>query len=290
MKNLIQLAALVLIVSKIPLSMFAQDEDLFPKLTGWKVSVEFPIYTPDNLWDYINGAATVYLQYGFTELRMAEYSKGRKKILVEIYHHNSRENAFGIYARERYPDYHFMKTGVQGYQQGPVLNFLKGEYYVKMQAGSDNPSVIQSLLELSEIIAENLDGENSFPDILSCFPEENKLVNTERFIPINFLGHEFFDDVYTAQYQSGETEFILFFSEKNSPEECSLVLENYIEFTGQDIDISEPGTYRIDDRYNGKISIAWIDNKLIGVSGSPEDEIIEKYLELMRVRIRHRKH
>jgi hypothetical protein len=283
MKTLVRISGLLSFFLILSQFSAAKVEDPFPEFSNWKISKEFPVYTPDNLWDYINGAATVYLQFGFTELRMAEYSKGKKKIMVEIYHHGSRENAFGIYARERYPDYHFMEIGVQGYQQGPVLNFLKGEYYVKMLAGSDKPSVIKSLLELSETVAQQLEGENKFPDILSCFPEENKLINTEKFIAVNFLGHEFFSDVFSAQYKTGEEEFSLFLSKKAGPEECKMVLENYLDFTGQDLAPTEPGTYLVDDRYNGKVTIAWIDNMLLGLFGTQDDEIIDKYLELMKI-------
>lgn len=261
----------------------AQVENPFPEFSNWKISTEFPVYTPDNLWDYINGAATVYLQYGFTDLRMAEYSKGRKSITVEIYHHNSRENAFGIYARERYPDYYFMDIGAQGYQQGPVLNFLKGEYYVKMQSGSDKSFVIKALIDLAKVLAQSLEGDNSFPKIIKYFPDEGKIANSEKFIAVNFLGHEFFDDGFTAQYKIAGEEFTLFISQRENPEDCRMTLEKYLEFTGQDLPLKGQGNYLIKDRYNGNVNIYWINDVLMGITGTGDEDIIEKYLELMKI-------
>ena len=52
------------------------DTIIFPEEQGWKLSTDFPVYTPDNLWDYINGAADGYLSFGFQDLTMAEYTKG----------------------------------------------------------------------------------------------------------------------------------------------------------------------------------------------------------------------
>ena len=38
-------------------SAAAGDEVSFPVLKGWKLKVSSKEYTPDNLWDLINGAA-----------------------------------------------------------------------------------------------------------------------------------------------------------------------------------------------------------------------------------------
>jgi hypothetical protein len=69
----------------------------FPELKGYKISYNYPVYTPDNLWDYIDGAADTYLAFGFENLHIAEYSKGKNIIKVEIYKHPDNVQAFGIY-------------------------------------------------------------------------------------------------------------------------------------------------------------------------------------------------
>ena len=41
------------------------QEGCFLTLKGYKTVSDYPVYTPDDLWDYINGAADAYLALGF---------------------------------------------------------------------------------------------------------------------------------------------------------------------------------------------------------------------------------
>ena len=79
----------------------------YPDLSGFKRITKYPVYQPDNLWDFINGAADAYLALGFEELHVAEYKKGRDVIKLEIYRHSDHTMAFGIYATERSPSFNF---------------------------------------------------------------------------------------------------------------------------------------------------------------------------------------
>ena len=49
----------------------------FPEIEGFKKYTNYPVYTPENLWDFINGAADNYLANGFVDLNVAEYKKGK---------------------------------------------------------------------------------------------------------------------------------------------------------------------------------------------------------------------
>ena len=37
------------------------QEFKFPELSGYKINTDFQVFNPDNLWDFINGAAETYL-------------------------------------------------------------------------------------------------------------------------------------------------------------------------------------------------------------------------------------
>ena len=67
---------------------------MFPELSGYKKNTDFQVFLPDNLWDFINGAAETYLAYGFVDLHVAEYKKGKNVIKLEIYRHSDHTNGF----------------------------------------------------------------------------------------------------------------------------------------------------------------------------------------------------
>ena len=100
---------------------------LFPEMPGWKKPDAIQVFIPDNLYDYINGAADLYLTYDFKELQVAEYVRDDKaSVIIEIYRHGSPTNAFGIYSQERLTNADFLDIGSQGYYEEKVLNFLSG--------------------------------------------------------------------------------------------------------------------------------------------------------------------
>ncbi|MZP56855.1 MAG: hypothetical protein GT600_15540, partial [Bacteroidales bacterium] len=59
----------------IPGAILAQNIT-FPELNGFRKSEKYPVYTPENLWDFIDGAADGFLSLGFIDLHIAEYKKG----------------------------------------------------------------------------------------------------------------------------------------------------------------------------------------------------------------------
>ncbi|UCH15473.1 MAG: hypothetical protein JSV22_05785, partial [Bacteroidales bacterium] len=93
-------------------SVISNPGDIFPKIKGWEVKPDKIVYEKFNLWEYINGAADMYLAYDFQDLNIAEYTNEQEhSIKVEIYRHSSFDNAFGIYTAERMMNYNFIDLG-----------------------------------------------------------------------------------------------------------------------------------------------------------------------------------
>src|SRR5512139_594887 len=109
---------------------------LVPRLDGWALSEAARSYFPDDLFEYIDGAAESYLSYDFRELAVADFGRtGTEATLtLEIYDMGEPVNAFGIFGAERYPDNAAVGVGDLGYIEGEALNFLAGRFYVKMLA------------------------------------------------------------------------------------------------------------------------------------------------------------
>lgn len=243
-----------------------QDSIVFPSMKGYGIVYNYPVYHSDNLWDYIDGAADNYLSYHFQELHIAEYVKGRKIFFkVEIYHHESPLYAFGIYSSERSPVYQFIPLGVQGFREESLINFLKGSYYVKILTQQKGKRVENDLKELAGKVEAILPGAATFPAELRLFPEEGKVRNAERFTAENFLGHEFFDSVFTAEYKTNDVSFTIFLTRRANVENARSLMGNFYKAaTGKIPDVLHEGDQMIEDGYNGKIYIIWEGNVIFG--------------------------
>jgi len=269
---------LVILLSLVSL-LSGQDLD-FPELNGYDIDQSYPVYTPDNLWDYINGAADSYNALGFRDLHIADYNRGaRHSIKLEIYHHASDNLAFGIYAMERAPSYDFFKLGIQAYREEGLIHFLKGEYYVKITTHSNSKRILATLDELAVIVDARLDGTDKFPDALAMFPGRGKQENSEMYIAENVMGHEFLNDAFRSSYNINDNHFEIYLFAENTDEENQQMLDTYLSkyelYPG-----AEPGgKFYFEDGYNGFIYLAWEPGLVILISGLEENntELANEY-------------
>lgn len=263
---------------------FAQDI-VFPALNGYKLKTNYPVFLPENLWDFINGAADTYLAYSFVDLHVAEYKKGKAVIKLEIYKHSDNTMAFGIYSSERSPSFRFINLGSQGYVADGAINFFKGSYYVKIRTYSKKEKVLKAAESLALRVSGMLAGEAVMPALLTQFPAEGKNLNEETYINESVLGHSFLNKAFRASYQIGADLFSIYIFENPSADESQKTAEVYIASTG--IDPVETGDSRfvLTDGYNGTIFLAWKDKRMVVISGLAKDqaEIADKYTsEILR--------
>ena len=250
-----------------------------PELEGFKKVTNYPVFRPDNLWDFINGAAETYLAYGFVELQVAEYKKGKNVIKLEIYRHKDKTMAFGIYSSERSPSFRFINLGVQGYVADGSINFFKGNYYVKIRTFSRNVKILQSTDKLALKVADMLEGDSEMPAMLSRFPESGKKLNEETYINESVLGHKFLNRAYKATYEIGSDNFSIFILENKTQAEARESVNAYLSSTGMEAIESESGKYMLNDGYNGSVFLAWKENMIVIISGLHKDQtaVADKY-------------
>ncbi|MCX6135581.1 MAG: hypothetical protein NTU47_17375 [Ignavibacteriales bacterium] len=259
-------AALLLLVLESPAQNTAST---FPPIAGWKLTVEETVYTPNNLWDVIDGAADLFLEYNFVDLRIARYQRSSDiEIKVELYRHKTAVDAFGMYSQERYPDYHFINLGTQGYTEKGTLNFLCGEYYAKISTVQSAQEAQVGLMAIGKTLARGLNRPSSWPDLLAAFPQKGKQANTEQFISKNFLGYSFFNNVYTASYIE-DVPFKAFIIRMGSAEEARKTAETYFASLPKDgVSKSQGSRYLVRDPHTGLIEFVLGSNSIYGVIGA----------------------
>lgn len=268
----------------IPVSYCRADPDIkkyFPDINGFSKASEVKTYQPGNLYEIINGAADMYLNYEFRELAVQTYKgPAEQSVSVEIYRYENPDYGFGIYSQERYGGIgNFINIGAEGYYETGILNFYMDCFYVKMRAYNlENEEFV--LTEVARQVAGLLPGERKFPDIYRIFPELNRQVNRDKFIPKDFLGYPFFKMAYTADYYvPNEGLFTFFILKGDSRDESKKMLQAYMEFLEKDEQGITEGRLTIDDPYYGIIDMLWTDNYIKGTFGLEDSALRTKYLE-----------
>lgn len=268
-------AVLILLVVALP--VFSQGMTL-PELNGYKKLTNYPVFQPDNLWDFINGAADTYLALGFVDLNVAEYKKGKNVIKLEIYRHSDHVSAFGIYASERSPSYNYFGIGAQGYSVGGVINFFKGNYYVKIRTYSDKPKILEAEKTLASRVESMLSGETTMPEVLSMFPAEGKKANEETYINESVLGYSYLNKAFRANYNVGNDDFSIYLIKSASSDLNLSSAMKYLASAGLEPREGD-NRYVVSDNYNGTVFLSWKNDIMVLITGLAKDQadIAEKY-------------
>lgn len=258
----------------------------FPEMAGWKQSGDVETFIPKNLYEYINGAADLYLLYDFEELKVAEYENEKKaSVTVDVYRQKTPLLAFGIYSQERMSGAKFLDIGVQGYYEQGFLNFLIGPYYVKISAMNTGTEDQEVLMSFAKKVAENLGPKGSFPSMLSSFPAEGKKVNSEMFVYKNLLGYAFFHSGFTADYELQGKKFKLFVMERENRGECKAMIEKYLQaIESPEKEVTE-GRYTLSDPHHGEMDLKWRGRYLWGIINMKDVDIRSNYLKLFEERL-----
>jgi hypothetical protein len=165
-----------------------------------------------DLYQYNDGAADAYLDYGLVAMLHQEYKASSTDITLDIYNMGARSNAFGIYAAESSPDYHFLPIGAEGYGTNEILNFFQDEFYVKLSAFSDKEKTEPVLERFARAVSQRIGPAAAMPEFLSLFPPQNLVSHSCKFVKKSPLGHDFLAPAIIAAYAWGEKQTSLVIS------------------------------------------------------------------------------
>ncbi len=183
----------------------------FPEIKGWKPVSEVMTYNPENLYEYINGAADQFLDYGFRLLHSRDLSQNDLTITVDIYDLGSQLNAFGMYKTERPLYQEGLSIGTEAIISPPYqCLLLKDVYYVKVNV-FEGEMIEKTIKALLEAIATALPGKIGSPEALKLLPSSGKFPGSEGYTRIGFLGLTELSNCIHAKYtDESEKEFQYF--------------------------------------------------------------------------------
>ncbi len=220
--------------------------DLLPNISedgSWTWAEEPTQYTPESLFEYLNGAAPQYLSYGFVNLVHARYAyKGQdlSSVTLDIFDMGSTLGAYGIYSSGRPRGIPKRGWGTEGYQSGTIAAAWRGRIYLHGSADEDTPVLMAKLNLLMEQAASALGGEATWPPELSMLPEKRLITGSDRFIGKNLLGHSFLPGGFLANYRMNGGEGLLFLSDLGTPEGARKALASFHSYEEEKGNIAGP--------------------------------------------------
>jgi hypothetical protein len=247
-----------------------------------------PVFYGENLWEYIDGAAEAFHQYGFVALINQEYRVDDVDVTIDVYDMGEPRNAFGMYVAERSAEAKTVEVGVEGHADDFSLCFFQGPYYVKIAGFRTDGVATPTLMRIGRAVSESIGGERALPEGLVLLPEEGRVPRSESFVLTAPLGHAFLAPAFMARYASGEKEMKLVLSEARSPDEAlarQRRMESHFRKAGELAPATAmEGAFIGSSSYEGRMFFVALESHLVILSPPPDDP--RPLIEAIRGRMR----
>jgi hypothetical protein len=241
--------------------------------SGFERSSEIRTFVGESLYEYINGGAELYHQYKFVEVITADYKQNQTEIVADIYKFDNTDCAYGLLSSLRPFEPQTVGLGVAGYASGTTIDFVKGNYLVRLVVYDDSPETFSAMMSAAEAIEKHIPGKTTLPDMFAMFPSEGRIAGTETFVVESFLGQMPLTDIYAIDYEIGSDTVKLFLSDDPSGEKYSQWSERAnMHKMSKDIVGNYPfeSAFVAEDSYYGNIIAGLHSGKLCGIIGFGE--------------------
>jgi hypothetical protein len=169
---------------------------------GWAADGKVAMYTPENLYRYIDGEAELYLPYGFRKAATVMYVKAGSRdtgIVVNIFEMGSPLDAFGIYANYRSPRLKRIEVGAEGFLDESQLMFYQDRYFVQVESSGALTQEGAVFLACAEAVSRNLPGNRERPREVEFLKAGATVPLTEKYYAAGLLGYGFLGKGLTAE-------------------------------------------------------------------------------------------
>jgi len=224
---------------------------------GWIFAAKDHTYNRNNLYDYIDGGAELYISYGFKRVISRTYSKpGQPDIVVDLFDMGTSQNAFGVFSHSRETVDNTFGQGSQ-YAEGLLL-FWKDRYYVSILVFPETVESKRAVFNLARKIEMAIAKEGSLPEILTLLPQQSLVresiryfrhyvwLNSHYFVADRNILHINEDtDALLAKYGEGKTRSILLLVKYKNDKDAKRAYNNFVGYYLPDL--SKRRTVQIED-------------------------------------------
>lgn len=156
--------------------MNADDlSSLLPKQSNeWSATESDQYYNNETLFDYIDGAAELYLSYGFDTVISRRYTApDEMDIVAEIFDMKGVRDAFGVFTNMREKNQNEFGQGSQ--QLEGSLIFWKDQYFVSISTNKSSEKSLAAMKKIAAFIDKAIPDKGAIPAIINLLPQQSLL-------------------------------------------------------------------------------------------------------------------
>lgn len=196
----------------------AEKSQLFLKMTlgGIERSSEPKTYVGEDLYEYIDGGAELYHQYGFVQVSTAYYAKGEDEVVADVFEFANSDHAYGLYSALRPDEFKAVAMGVEGFSATGSTVCVKGPYVVRVTGFDESSATANVIAKVASALTQQVPGTTDLPENFDLFPGMFATDHSEHLYAEGFMGRQFLTDVYTQDFHLDNDTLRLLLTEDNS--------------------------------------------------------------------------
>jgi len=142
-------------------------------LAGWSPLGDPQVADGEDLYLLINGAAELYMEYGFEQAVFQSYgNENEGTINLEIYKMSDSHAAYGMYTFRTSPGGNAISIGNDASLEDYYLNFWKGRLFVTVIGFNTEEETINGIKTVAEAVAARIEEEGQAPRLAGLLPAE----------------------------------------------------------------------------------------------------------------------
>ena len=214
----------------------AEETPAFDSITptGFKKLSEAETYTPENLYEKIDGKAPLYIESGFVKLFTQRFVSEKNESLwfeLFIFDMAAGRNAFSVYSVQKRADAEAFPAMQFAYSTGNALYFVRDRYYVELVGSSESADLSGAMADAAGKLAGQLAvGKVIEIPELTLFPQENMVAGSAKLYLSDAFGFDGLSNTFVCQYKVGEEFVTAFISKRPGPRDAQTTAEGYYTF------------------------------------------------------------
>jgi len=263
-------------------SAAADVDSPFPKagLRDWSAPASVSRFTPETLYQKINGRAGLYLKFHVASMVFGSYahrSDGDRTIDVFWYDMGEPRNALGIYKSELPPHVETLAIGSASYNTGGAVFFIKGSAYVQVLPAGPDEADAEVALAIASRIGEVIEDVQDDLWAMKVLPERGRVADSFEYIAADAFGLDYLQNVFAADYNSPAGRLKLFVHRAADAAAADVLLEKHLAFFEEygEVVWTDPDAARgiVAGDSDGMIDVVFVKGRYFGgVTGSEDLE------------------
>lgn len=171
--NMLFLFPIFVITFSVSSAQIAADpaKSLPANIEGWKMGTD-RFFNSENLYDYIDGGAELFLSFGFSKVFNRKYTNDKEnEIIVDIFYMNKPEDAYGafLFTSGKVDSVYGNQSQIS---PGAVI-FWKDNIYVSITSNRETEEGNKIIKQLALILDKAIPDKGARPQIVKYLPKNN---------------------------------------------------------------------------------------------------------------------